>query len=135
MEEQIQVIEGTRLVDLPIKPESLAFIVYMMRITDEIKLDLEEIIFCPCDVKFGAGRAEWVTIFLEEKGSGYIEYWIICINGKPSSVVTREIDRYGNKSLCIAQLVLNPISEEGVTKLINDLPNAELVVRRKTHLH
>ncbi len=122
----------TSLDELPLSEETLAFLHYVIRVTDQISVETEDIFFAPCNVKFGLATARWVTMFNNEVDD-FIEYWIIYKEDKASALVTKYIDSNGSQNVAFTQFILHPISTEGVTDLINELPSAIDVTRRNNY--
>ena len=112
---------GNRPIDHIGLPErSLAFLLYIMRITDGIKMDREDIVFTPVKEKFGAAEARWATVFGGNDGV-FLEYWIIYIDDEPMAVAQKIISTEG-VDCAFFQLVIKDINMKGVTKLIESLP-------------
>ncbi len=118
--------------ELRLSEETLAFLHYIIRVTDQIDVETEEIFFAPCNVKFGSATARWVTVFNNEVDD-LIEYWIIYKDNKASALATKYIESNGTQNVAFAQFILHPINHEGVTSLINELPSAIDVAGNSNH--
>ncbi len=118
--------------ELSLSDETLAFLHYVIKVTDQIDVELEEIFFAPCNVKFGLATARWVTVFNNDVDD-LIEYWIIYKDDKASALATKYIESNGTQNVAFTQFILHPINHEGVTSLINKLPSAIDVARNNNH--
>ena len=109
--------------ELGLCDESLAFLVYIIRIMDEIDTSNDDLTFVCCDEKFGQARASWVAKFVTE--DEVIEYWLIKKDERYTALVTRYIDPDGSMCCVFTHFVLLPINYEGVTILMQELPAAD----------
>lgn len=125
---------GKTLNELDLSPESHAFLLYIMRITDGIELPEEEIVFAPIDIKFGVAKAKWATMFVDTDGD-WTEYWIIYRDNVATAVVTRYIDADQTMSCAFTQFMLLPINQEGVVELIEQLPKVSDVLKSVLNSH
>ncbi len=114
-------LERACITDIGLSEESLAFVLYVLRVTDEIPLDIEEIIFTKCNEKFGVATAVWATAFAN--GNTTIEYWVIHRYKKATALATRYTNKNGERGYAFTQLIMHPIDAAGVQKLIQSMPS------------
>ena len=120
------------VIDIDLPERSLAFLLYIMRVTYGCNVPLEDIIFAPVKQKFGLAEARWATVFYADE-SELLEFWIIYKDDEPTAVATRMISG-GDIDTGFAQLVINPISD-GVKDLIKNLPPVTTAITSSGKMH
>lgn len=112
---------------------SIAFLTYIMRITDKIRTPLDDIGFYPISIKFGTGTAKWVTVFGCSEGHR-IEYWIIFEGNEPSAIVTKYRKDDGEVNVAFSQLYIQQsIDPDKITPLILGLPDVLELFTKGSH--
>ncbi len=111
-------MQKENILDLDLHPTKLAFSLYIIR--EYYTGPLEDIIFEPCNFKFGVREAKWRTVFGADDHR--LEFWIVFDEDEALAMVWRMVKNRTVEDYGMIHYELRPYDKEAVEKIIKELP-------------
>lgn len=122
------------ITELPtLSEEAISFLAYFMR--EQLpKVDFNEFIFIEVNAPFGAGTIDYVAYFNADGENNYQVFSLVSsrLSGELNQgLVWRLFDKWELINKAFIQFKLRPISHEGVSELIDNMPVMMIPMKSK----